>query len=128
MDGHGQEYLLRSQNLFCGSCQGINYGGGDGKSREIKLRLRRVEDEKSFYDFEDLVLVMLHELAHSVWGPHNQAFYKLLDEITVVCSLPPEWLVKLPLPAGADVSKECHGFPALQLYSLLISTNFFVNS
>eukprot|EP00884_Botryococcus_braunii_P000953 jgi/Botrbrau1/10859/Bobra.0025s0037.1 len=67
------------------SLRGINYGGGDGKSREIKLRLRQVGDEKSFYDFEDLLLVMLHELAHNVFGPHNQDFYKLLDEITAEC-------------------------------------------
>ena len=27
---------------------------------------------------------MLHELVHNVQGPHNAAFYKLLDEITEV--------------------------------------------
>lgn len=67
-----------------GCSQGINYGGGDGKSQEIKLRLRRTDNVEAFYEFEDLLLVMLHELTHNVHGPHNQPFYKLLDEITAV--------------------------------------------
>jgi predicted metal-dependent hydrolase len=64
--------------------QGINYGGGDGKSKEIRLRLRRVGDENAFYEYEDLLLVMLHELTHNTIGPHNQTFYKTLDELIAV--------------------------------------------
>merc|ERR1712072_519611 len=49
---------------------------------EIKLRMRHPGDRDSFFPFEHILGTMLHELCHNEIGPHNAAFYKLLDDIT----------------------------------------------
>lgn len=60
--------------------------------QRINLRLRPPGDTSNFYDYEQLVLVMLHEvrlkyhavnaqLTHNVHGPHDAKFYKLLGEL-----------------------------------------------
>ena len=51
--------------------------------QRVRLKLRTLEG--GWYDYEHVVLVMLHELVHNEIGPHNKAFFKLLDEITVEC-------------------------------------------
>ena len=38
-----------------------------------------------WFDYEHVVLVMLHELCHNDIGPHNKQFFALLDEITQEC-------------------------------------------
>ena len=48
------------------------------------MRLRRPRDEASFYDYDFVLGTMLHELAHNIRGPHDAAFYKLLDELKAV--------------------------------------------
>ncbi|GIL89244.1 hypothetical protein Vretifemale_17094 [Volvox reticuliferus] len=64
---------------------GLNIGGGGGRTREIKVRLRPARDPNSFLPYESVLGTMLHELVHNVRGPHDSAFYKLLDEITAEC-------------------------------------------
>ncbi|BEJ13840.1 hypothetical protein CspHIS471_0310140 [Cutaneotrichosporon sp. HIS471] len=59
------------------SLLGININHG----QRINLRLRPPDSPSGFYDFEHLVLVMLHELTHIVHGPHDASFYKLLAEL-----------------------------------------------
>jgi len=36
---------------------------------------------ESFLPYEALLETLLHELTHMVHGPHNQAFYRYLDEL-----------------------------------------------
>lgn len=59
------------------SLLGMNMNGG----QKILLRLRPHAAQETFYDQEQLVLVMLHELTHNVHGPHDASFYKLLGEL-----------------------------------------------
>ncbi|WVR06218.1 hypothetical protein IAU60_003248 [Kwoniella sp. DSM 27419] len=56
---------------------GLNQNAGE----RINLRLRPPGMEHTFYEYDQLVLVMLHELTHNVHGPHDAKFYKLLGEI-----------------------------------------------
>ncbi|KAL1926969.1 hypothetical protein VTP01DRAFT_5299 [Rhizomucor pusillus] len=48
---------------------------------KINIRLRPHYDDTTFLDYNDLLGTMLHELAHIVRGPHDAAFYRLLDEL-----------------------------------------------
>lgn len=59
---------------------GVNIGGG----QEIKLRIRRPNNEWDFFPYEQILDTMLHELCHIVHGPHNADFYSLLDELRKV--------------------------------------------
>lgn len=64
------------------SLLGLNVGGG----AEVKLRLRRPNNELDFLPYNQILDTMLHELCHNEHGPHNSDFYNLLDEIrTVIC-------------------------------------------
>jgi hypothetical protein len=56
-------------------------GGRYGKSHSIHLRLRSAQDHSIVLSYEEVAGVMAHEMAHCVHGPHNAAFYKLMDEI-----------------------------------------------
>ena len=68
--------------------QGLNCGGdGQGSTQRILLRLRHASDESRFFDFNHVLGTMLHEITHNIHGPHNAAFYKLLDEL---------WEVRFP--------------------------------
>ena len=65
--------------------------------QRINLRLRPPGDSSNFYEYDQLVLVMLHEvgclllcrlsltslpkLTHIEHGAHNATFYKLLGEL-----------------------------------------------
>ncbi|KAJ9120615.1 hypothetical protein QFC22_002544 [Naganishia vaughanmartiniae] len=51
------------------------------KGSKILLRLRPPQAPDTFYEVEQLVLVMLHELTHNVYSPHDASFYKLLGEL-----------------------------------------------
>ncbi|EXJ88339.1 hypothetical protein A1O1_05269 [Capronia coronata CBS 617.96] len=56
---------------------GLNVNRG----QEICLRLRYPGDERQFLPLENVVDTMLHELAHIVHGPHDQAFNALWDKL-----------------------------------------------
>ncbi|KLO14262.1 WLM-domain-containing protein [Schizopora paradoxa] len=56
------------------SLVGLNVNGG----QKILLRLRPAWAPDTFYEEEQLVSVMLHELTHNVHGPHDDKFYKFL--------------------------------------------------
>lgn len=60
---------------------GLNINGG----AEVKLRLRRQNNEWDFFPYEQILDTMLHELCHNEYGPHNADFYNLLDEIRKEC-------------------------------------------
>ncbi|GFH17048.1 WLM domain-containing protein, partial [Haematococcus lacustris] len=64
---------------------GLNIGGGGGRTREVRVRLRQARDRTLFYPFEHVLGTLLHELVHNVQGPHNSVFYKLLDELNDEC-------------------------------------------
>ncbi|KAK2969977.1 hypothetical protein RJ640_008317, partial [Escallonia rubra] len=63
------------------SLLGLNVGGG----AEVKLRLRRQNNEWDFFPYNQILDTMLHELCHNEYGPHNSDFYNLLDEIRKDC-------------------------------------------
>ncbi|KAI0726150.1 WLM-domain-containing protein [Fomitopsis betulina] len=63
------EFFPESPNLV-----GLNVNGG----QKILLRLRPVHAPDTFYDEEEILHTMLHELTHNVHGPHDEKFYKFL--------------------------------------------------
>ncbi|KAI5477341.1 hypothetical protein MNV49_006483 [Pseudohyphozyma bogoriensis] len=66
------EFFPTNPNLL-----GININGG----HKICIRLRPQHAPDSFLDLDQLIGTMLHELTHNVRGPHDQIFYKQLDEL-----------------------------------------------
>eukprot|EP01052_Picozoa_sp_SAG31_P008469 SAG31_NODE_429_length_15801_cov_6.878551_8_plen_545_part_00 len=70
-----REFLPRGDGLL-----GLNVN----KGQEIKIRLRKSKTG-GFFDYNHSLGTMLHELCHCEHGPHNQAFYKLLDELWEEC-------------------------------------------
>ncbi|CAK7916851.1 hypothetical protein CAAN3_19S02168 [[Candida] anglica] len=66
------EMLPKNANLL-----GLNVNRG----QKILLRLRYHSNTKSFLPMGDIMGTFLHELTHNVYGPHDQKFYKLLDEL-----------------------------------------------
>ncbi|WVQ96786.1 hypothetical protein IAU59_003893 [Kwoniella sp. CBS 9459] len=56
-------------------------GLNQNRGQRIQLRLRPPGAEHTFYEYDQLVLVMLHELTHNEHGPHDAKFYKLLAEL-----------------------------------------------
>ncbi|KAG0707589.1 WLM domain-containing protein [Suillus ampliporus] len=63
------EFFPESPNLV-----GLNVNGGE----QILLRLRPPWAPDTFYEEDQVVRVMLHELTHNVHGPHDEIFYKFL--------------------------------------------------
>ncbi|KAG5732136.1 DNA damage response protein WSS1 [Termitomyces sp. T112] len=59
------------------SLLGLNINGG----QKICIRLRPAHAPDTFYEEDDLVQTLLHELTHNVHGPHNDKFYKYLSEL-----------------------------------------------
>lgn len=68
--------LLKESNFEDSSVLGMNVNGGES----ILIRLRQV-NSTTFYPYEHLLGTLCHELAHNTHGPHNDAFYKFLDEL-----------------------------------------------
>ncbi|KAI0684766.1 WLM domain-containing protein [Cytidiella melzeri] len=66
------EFFPESPNLV-----GLNINRGE----KILLRLRPAHASDTFYDEDEIVGTMLHELTHNVHGPHDDKFYKLLSEL-----------------------------------------------
>lgn len=54
---------------------------GRSKAHSIHLRLRHAQSHSRFHEYEDVAGTMAHELAHCEHGPHNDKFYKLMDDI-----------------------------------------------
>jgi DNA-dependent metalloprotease WSS1 len=73
-----------------GNLLGLNVNGGES----IMVRLRRPSSKASFYDYGSILHTLLHELVHIECGPHNAAFYKLLDVLVAEAE-------KLPDPGTA---------------------------
>ncbi|KAG2076771.1 WLM-domain-containing protein [Suillus decipiens] len=61
------EFFPESPNL-------VDVNGGE----QILLRLRLPWAPDTFYEEDQVVRVMLHELTHIVHGPHDESFYKFL--------------------------------------------------
>lgn len=59
--------------------------GGDNMNRGQRVRLKVRQPGGGFYDFDHVLLVMLHELCHNRHGKHDHDFYTLLDKITLEC-------------------------------------------
>lgn len=66
------EFYPRERNLL-----GLNINRGE----KICLRLRYPGDDTQFLPLENIVDTMLHELAHIIHGPHDQAFNALWDKL-----------------------------------------------
>lgn len=64
------EFFPDSPNLL-----GLNVNMG----QQILIRLRPAHAPDTFYDQEEVVQTMLHELTHNVHGPHDDKFYKFLS-------------------------------------------------
>ncbi|KAG5538071.1 hypothetical protein RHGRI_025230 [Rhododendron griersonianum] len=79
-----RKWKVRILSEFCPgnpSLLGLNIGGGS----EVKIRLRRPNNELDFFPYNQILDTMLHELCHNEYGPHNTQFYNLLDEIRKEC-------------------------------------------
>ncbi|KAI9250023.1 WLM domain-containing protein [Sporodiniella umbellata] len=48
---------------------------------KVNLRLRPSYDDTQFLEYKDILGTMLHEMVHIVRGPHDEQFYKILDEL-----------------------------------------------
>jgi len=66
------EFFPDSPNLI-----GLNINMG----QNILLRLRPAWAPDTFYDEEDVIQTLLHELTHNVHGPHDQNFYQFLSRL-----------------------------------------------
>ncbi|KAJ7216778.1 WLM domain-containing protein [Mycena haematopus] len=64
------EFFPAQQNLI-----GLNVNAG----QKILLRLRPAHAPDTFFEEEEVVQTMLHELTHNVHGPHDDKFYKFLS-------------------------------------------------
>jgi hypothetical protein len=51
-------------------------GLNSNKGQSISLRLR-TNDMEGFRHYPEIRKVLLHELAHNVWGPHDENFHRL---------------------------------------------------
>lgn len=60
---------------------GMNHNHG----QKIEVRLRYANNENAFLPYEEILVTLLHELVHIEIGPHNAAFYKLMDELKAEC-------------------------------------------
>ncbi|OBZ83325.1 DNA-dependent metalloprotease WSS1 [Choanephora cucurbitarum] len=66
------EFFPQNPNLL-----GINVN----KGWQIKLRLRPQHDDTQFLEYHDILGTLLHEIVHIVRGPHDEMFYKKLEEL-----------------------------------------------
>ncbi|KAH7922803.1 WLM-domain-containing protein [Leucogyrophana mollusca] len=73
MRKHGWVLPMLSE-FFPDSPNLVDVNGGE----QILLRLRPAWAPDTFYDEDQVVRVMLHELTHNVHGPHDEKFYKFL--------------------------------------------------
>lgn len=78
--GGGRKRKPVASNIW-GYNQWTSLGRGRKSSHTIHLRLRHPTDHTKFLLYEDVAGTMAHELAHCEHGPHNDQFYKLMDDI-----------------------------------------------
>lgn len=79
----------RKRRVMSANILGYNqtsFGGrgannGNDKTHTIHIRLRHASDHARFMQYEDVAGTLAHELSHCEFGPHNDKFYKLMDEI-----------------------------------------------
>lgn len=67
--------MLRLVQFLTSSGLNINRG------QKILLRLRYAGDVKQFLPMEQVVDTMLHELSHIVFGPHDEKFHNLWNQL-----------------------------------------------
>lgn len=60
-----------------GNLLGLNVNGG----QKICLRLRSPTNPNWFLEIRDILGTLLHELTHNKYGPHNESFFKYLEEL-----------------------------------------------
>jgi hypothetical protein len=77
----GRSKKLRKQNNYTWGYNQTTFFGGGRKSHTIHLRLRHPARHDAFLLYEDVAGTMAHELAHCVFGEHDERFFKLMDEI-----------------------------------------------
>jgi len=56
-------------------------GMNTNRGWKIQLCLRYHNDENRFLPWEEILGTMLHELAHNIRGPHDEKFYKALNDL-----------------------------------------------
>eukprot|EP00045_Choanoeca_perplexa_P013782 m.157539 g.157539 ORF g.157539 m.157539 type:complete len:330 (-) comp16452_c0_seq11:2195-3184(-) len=66
------EFFPKNPNLL-----GLNVN----RTQKICVRLRPHNNPRGFYPYEDILGTLLHELTHIVRSPHDDVFYKQLDEL-----------------------------------------------
>lgn len=71
------EFYPQNQNLL-----GLNVNQGE----KVLIRLRHAADYNRFLSYRSILGTLLHELCHNVYGPHDQKFYNLLNEIKLELS------------------------------------------
>lgn len=85
---HSVSYLMKEYQFKVGSLVEFYprdkklLGMNVNKGMKIMLRLRNPEDEFQFLPRESIMGTMLHELTHNMLGPHDNKFYKKLDELS----------------------------------------------
>lgn len=52
-----------------------------GAGVHIKLQLRKLNRDREFLPFREVLDTMLHELCHNDIAPHDAKFYKLWEEL-----------------------------------------------
>ena len=86
---HISEFYPKNQNLL-----GMNKGtklrtvynsniATIKRVHDIYVRLRFAKNKNSFISDHDLIGTILHEIIHCYIGPHNDKFYKMLDEFWI---------------------------------------------
>lgn len=56
-------------------------GMNTNRGAKIELCLRYHNNENEFLPWEEILGTMLHELAHNIRGPHDEQFYKALNDL-----------------------------------------------
>lgn len=79
LDFTGRRKLRAMSNNVWGYNRTVSRGGH--KVHTIHLRLRHAQDHHRFLAYEDVAGTLAHELSHCEHGPHNEHFYKLMDDI-----------------------------------------------
>jgi hypothetical protein len=73
--------------IWSAAWQGVNINRG----QEISLRLR-TDDLKGFRRYDRIRETLVHELAHMVWGEHDDNFKALNSQVleyNFLCDVPP---------------------------------------
>ncbi|KAF9199525.1 hypothetical protein BGZ49_010332 [Haplosporangium sp. Z 27] len=76
MKAHGWKTTTLAE-FYTAGLLGMNTNNG----WKIQLCLRYHSDESRFLPWEDIIGTMLHELAHNIRGPHDEKFYKVLNDL-----------------------------------------------